>query len=153
MQMHQGKVKEEGNALDNDEKTLDIINNNNADASGELKKLREIEDLLPSDTQTRALLNPSHKIWKVLKHYQKKQNKIQVNQDAKIAHDESLKAKRKKQNDEEKLQRQRGKIVAQLGILIDRYWKTRLAASEKHRLETKKKEKLRLNEIEALKSD
>merc|ERR1711933_320997 len=31
----------------------------------------EIEELLPSDANTRALLNQQHKIWKVLRHYKR----------------------------------------------------------------------------------
>ena len=120
------------------EKELDFLSGNSDNE--QLKKLKEIEDLLPSDAHTRALLNPSHKIWKVLKHFQKKQNRIGINQDAKKANDEAMEAKRKKMKDDEKLQRQRGKIVAQLGALIDKYWKTRLAASEKHKLNAKRKQ-------------
>merc|ERR1712176_641530 len=117
--------KEEVN--DDDHGNLDLMINKDNE---ETKRLKEIEELLPSDANTRALLNQQHKIWKVLRHYQKKQNKIEVNENAKKAHEEFIKAKRKRKADEEKLQRQRGKIVAQLGALIDRYWKTRLAASE-----------------------
>jgi len=127
--------EEHGSSLAN--KELDFLNKSDTEQT---RKLKEIEDLLPSDTHTRALLNPSHKIWKILKHYQKKQNKIEINEDAKMAHEESIEAKRKRKADEEKLQRQRGKIVSSLAILIDKYWKTRLAVSEKHKLEAKRKQ-------------
>ena len=78
-------------------------------------------------------MNPTHKIWRILDLYQKKQKKIDINQEAKLAHQSALLSKKAKKKEEERLNEQRGEMVAKLGILIDDYWKQRLKDSKEHK--------------------
>jgi len=144
-----GKNEGGDDTEDNMNNNLDLYSPEDGDEAALRLKQREIEELLPSDAPTRSIMNPHHKIWKVLRHFHRRRDRMHKLEDVRSGHIVAVQEKRERQQNEEKLQTQRGKIVAQLGVLIKKYWSTRLDISEKHK-EDARRERLKLQEDEEM---